>query len=149
MTKITGYLRQVRGLSMAGRTSSNHWVMIDGPEEFYGSNAAIRPKELLLLSLAGCTGSDVVAILQKKRAKVEAFEMNIEAEQTDEHPKVYKRIDMEFVVYGRDIKEKDVARAIELSETKYCGVTAMLKNTVEINSTFRIVDTTEGGLNNS
>ncbi len=149
MTKITGYLRQVRGLSMAGRTSSNHWVMIDGPEEFYGSNAAIRPKELLLLSLAGCTGSDVVAILQKKRAKVEAFEMNIEADQADEHPKVYKRIDLEFVVYGRNIKEKDVARAIELSETKYCAVTEMLRGKVEINTSFKIVDTTEGGLNNS
>ena len=149
MTKITGYLRQVRGLSMAGRTTSNHWVMIDGPEEFYGSNAAIRPKELLLLSLAGCTGSDVVAILQKKRAKVDAFEMNIVADQADEHPKVYKRIDLEFVVYGRNIKEKDVARAIELSETKYCAVTAMLKDSVEINSTYRIVDTSEEGLNNN
>ena len=85
----------------------------------------------------------MVAILQRKRANVEAFEMNIEAEQTDEHPKVYTKIDLEFVVYGKGIKEKDVARAIELSETKYCGVTAMLRNSVEITSHYRIVDTSE------
>lgn len=143
MSVSKAYLKQVKGLTFVGKTDSNHWVTIDGPEEFFGSNAAIRPKELLLLSLAGCTASDVVAILQKKRVKVDNFEMNVTAEMTETHPKIYSNIDLEFVVYGKDIKEKDVERAIQLSEEVYCGVTAMLKSTVKIRTSYRIVETGE------
>ncbi|NOX67197.1 MAG: osmotically inducible protein OsmC [Chlorobi bacterium] len=139
MSVSKAYLKQVNGLTFVGKTDSNHWVTIDGPEDFFGSDAAIRPKELLLLSLAGCTASDVVAILQKKRVKVDNFEMNVTAEMTETHPKVYSKIDLEFVVYGKDIKEKDVERAIQLSEEVYCGVTAMLKSAVKITTSYRIV----------
>ncbi len=78
-----------------------------------------------------------------EKANVVAFKMKIKAEQTEEHFKVYRKINLEFVVYEKGIKGKDVARAIELSETKYCGVTAMLRSTVEINSTYKIIDTSE------
>lgn len=139
MSVCKAYLKQVNGLTFVGKTDSNHWVTIDGPEDFFGSNAAIQPKELLLLSLAGCTASDVVAILQKKRVKVDNFEMNVTAEMTETHPKVYSSIDLEFVVHGKDIKDKDVERAIQLSEEVYCGVTAMLKSTVKITTSYRIV----------
>ncbi len=137
------YLKQIKGITFVGKTDSNHWVTVDGPEDFGGSNAAIRPKELLLLSLAGCTASDVAAILQKKRVKLDDFEMNISAETTDTHPKVYSKIHLEFVFYGKDIKEKDVERAIELSQEIYCGVTAMLKSSVEITHSYKIVSTEE------
>lgn len=143
MSVSKAYLKQVKGLTFVGKTDSNHWVTIDGPEDFFGSNAAIRPKELLLLSLAGCTASDVVAILQKKRVKVDNFEMNVTAEMTETHPKIYSNIDLEFVVYGKDIKDKDVERAIQLSEEIYCGVTAMLKSTVKIKTSYRIVEPEE------
>ena len=143
MSKTKAFIKQVRGLSFAGKTDSNHWVMMDGPKEFFGSDAGIRPKELLLLSLAGCTGSDVVAILQKKRVKLADFEMNIEADLTEEHPKIYSKIYLEYVFYGKNIKEKDVLRAIELSQTKYCGVTAMLEKTVKIVHSHKIIDTGE------
>ncbi len=143
MSKVKAFVKQLNGITFAGRTNSNHWVMMDGPEDFGGSNAAIRPKELLLLSLAGCTGSDVAAILQKKRVKLDGFEMNLEAEQTEEHPKVYSKIKLEYVFYGKNIKAKDVERAIELSQTKYCGVTAMLQASVKITHSYRIVDTSE------
>jgi putative redox protein len=139
MATSKAYLKQVKGITFAGKTDSNHWITMDGPENFGGSDAGIRPKELLLLSLAGCTASDVVSILQKKRVKLDDFEINISAEMTEEHPKVFTKIDLEFVFYGDNIAEKDVERAIELSETKYCGVTAMLEKALEINHTYKIV----------
>ena len=138
MSTSKAYLKQVKGITFAGKTDSNHWITVDGPENFGGSDAGIRPKELLLLSLAGCTASDVVSILQKKRVKLDDFEINISAEMTEEHPKVFTKIDLEYVFYGDNIAEKDVERAIELSETKYCGVTAMLEKAIDINHTYKI-----------
>ena len=90
------FMKQVRGITFVGKTDSGHWITIDGPENFYGSNAGIRPKELLLLSLAGCTVSDVVSVLQKKRVPLNGFESNITAEQSDEHPQVYTKINIEY-----------------------------------------------------
>ena len=138
MATSKAYLKQIKGISFAGKTDSNHWITMDGPENFGGSDAGIRPKELLLLSLAGCTASDVVSILQKKRVKLDDFEMNISADMTEEHPKVYSKIDLEYVFYGENIKEKDVERAIELSETKYCGVTAIFEKAMDIKHSYRI-----------
>ncbi len=139
MATSKAYLKQVKGIAFAGKTDSNHWITVDGPENFGGSDAGIRPKELLLLSLAGCTASDVVSILQKKRVKLDDFEINISAEMTEEHPKVFTKVDLEYVFYGDNIAEKDVERAIDLSQTTYCGVTAMLKKAMEINHTYKIV----------
>ena len=138
MSVKNAYLKQINGITFAGKTDSNHWVTLDGPEEFGGSNAGIRPKELLLLSLAGCTSSDVVSILNKKKADLQDYEVNISAEMQDEHPKVYTKINLEYVFYGDDIKEKDVERAIELSQTKYCAVTKMFENAMTIEHTYRI-----------
>jgi putative redox protein len=137
------YLKQIAGLSLAARGESNHWITMDGPEKLGGANAGVRPKELLLMSLAGCTGSDVVSILQKKRVNLTDFEINITAQQTEEHPKVFSEIDLEYVFYGKDIKEKDVERAIELSTETYCGVSAMLKKAMKINHSYRIVEIEE------
>ncbi len=95
----------------------------------------------MLLSLAGCTASDVVSILQKKRVKLDDFEINISAEITEEHPRVFTKIDLEYVFYGDNIAEKDVERAIELSETKYCGGAAMLEKAIEINHAYKIEKT--------
>lgn len=143
MATVKAQVKQLSGITFAGKTSSKHWVMMDGPEDFGGSDAAIRPKELLLLALGGCTGSDVASILQKKRVKLDGFEMNIEAEMTEEHPKVYSNITLEYVFYGKKIDPKAVERAIELSLTKYCGVTAMFEKAISIEHKYRIVDTSE------
>ncbi len=115
-----------------GLTDSNHWVPMDGPAQFGGSDAGIRPKELLLLSLAGCTGSDVASIMDKMREPYTRFEVGIEAEMTDEHPKVYSKIEVIYRVWGEGLHEEKVRRAIELSETVYCGVSAMLRKSCEI-----------------
>lgn len=138
MATKKAYLKQVKGITFVGKTDSNVWISIDGPEKFGGSNAGIRPKELVLLALAGCTGSDVVSILQKKRAKLEDFEINITAETREEHPQVFTKIRIEYVFYGNELETEDIERAIELSSTKYCSVQAMLKPSVEITHSYRI-----------
>ncbi len=140
------YLKQVKGLTLAAKGESNHWITMDGPEKLGGSDAGVRPKELILMGLAGCTASDVISILQKKRVNLTDFEINITAQQVEAHPKVFDHIDLEYVFYGTGIKEKDVERAIELSTETYCGVSAMLKKAMTINHTYRIVETVEENL---
>lgn len=139
MGTTKAFIKQLRGITFAGKAVSNNWIMLDGPENFGGSGAATRPKELLLLSLGGCTGSDVISILEKKRVKLDGFEINLSADVTEEHPKVFTKVHVEYVFYGNDIKENVVERAIELSQTKYCGVTAMLQKAMEITHSYRIV----------
>jgi putative redox protein len=143
MEQKKAFIKQLQGITFAGKTDSNNWVMIDGPEKFGGSNAAIRPKELLLLSLGGCTASDVASILKKKRVKLDDFEINLTADATEDYPQVYTKIHIEYVFYGKDIQAKDVERAIELSQTKYCGVTAMLSKAMEITHSYRIEESKE------
>jgi putative redox protein len=126
------------GVTFMAKGDSGHWVTMDGPADFGGSNAGSRPKELVLFALGGCTGSDVAAILRKKRVPVQAFEMNLTATQAEEHPQVYTSIHVEYVLYGTGINPIDVERAIELSTTKYCSVSAMLKASVNITHAYRI-----------
>jgi putative redox protein len=139
MTTKTARLVQLQGIAFAGTADSNHWTVMDGPESVGGRAAATRPKELVLLGLAGCTASDVVSILRKKRAALDRLEVNVTAEEREEHPRIYTSIHLEFVLYGDGLKDRDVARAIELSETTYCSVGAMLKPTVLITHSFKIV----------
>ena len=131
-------LKQVEGITLAGLSDSGHWVMVDGPESLGGSAAGPRPMELILLGLGGCTSMDVISILQKKRVALNGYECHIEAECATEHPKVYTHITLKFIFYGEDIPPAAVERAIELSETKYCSVTAMLSKTAEIRSEYEI-----------
>lgn len=138
MSTSTAYLKQINGISFVAKAGSNHWITMDGPEHVGGNDAGPRPKELVLMALAGCTASDVVSILKKKRVKLDNFEINISADICEGHPKVFTKIDLEYVFYGNEIGEKDVERAIELSQTTYCGVTDMLKKAAEINHTYRI-----------
>ncbi len=138
MAEKKAYVRQIKGITFAGKSDSNHWVTMDGPENFGGSDAGVRPKELILIGLGGCTGSDVVTILQKKKVDISGFEMNLSADVAEEHPQVYTKIHIEYVFYGKGIQEKDVERAIELSMTKYCGVTAMLNKAMPVTHSFRI-----------
>ena len=131
-------VKQLNGITFAGKSDSNHWVVIDGPESFGGSDAGSRPKELLLLALGGCTASDVVSILKKKRVALENFDVRLQANVREEHPQVFTDIHVEYVFYGEDIIPADVERAIELSTTKYCSVSAMLRNNVNITHSYRI-----------
>lgn len=140
MGKANVSVKQLQGITFAGIGDSDAWVMMDGPSDFGGSSGAVRPKELLLHSLGGCTGSDVASILQKKRIQVDKLEMNISAETSDDHPKIFTSAHIEYVFYGKDIDEKAVERAIELSQTKYCGVTFMLAKAFPITHSYKIVE---------
>jgi putative redox protein len=132
------FLKQIQGPTFAVKGDSGHWVVMDVGETEGGSNAGPRPKELLLFALAGCTGVDVVNILRKKRAPVQDFKMNLTGHEATEHPKGFTDIHIEYIFYGNGINPADVERAIELSTTTYCSVSATLKANVNITHSYRI-----------
>jgi putative redox protein len=129
---------QVKGITFLGKTDSNHWVPMDGPADFQGHDAAIRPKELILISLGGCSGSDVASILNKMREKVHRFEMDLSAESATEHPKVFTKIHITYKFWGEDLKQANIEKAINLSQERYCSVSAMLRASVEITHSYEI-----------
>ena len=131
-------LKQIQGLTFVGKGKTNHWVTIDGPKQFHGSEAASRPMELLLLSLGSCTGSDVVSILRKKRVGFNRLDINVVGEQSETHPKVFTKIHVEYIFFGENIEESDVKRAIDLSQNKYCPISAMLKKSCEITYSYQV-----------
>lgn len=100
--------------------------------------AGIRPMRLLLLGMAGCTAMDVVSILQKKRVAFTGLQVHVTAERAEDHPKVYTQIHLEYTAKGEDVDPRALARAIELSVTKYCSAIAMLAETAEITTSYRI-----------
>ena len=99
-----------------------------------GDNDGFRPMEMIAVGLAGCTAMDVISILQKKRQDVTAFETQVHADRAAEHPKVYTEITMEYIVTGHGVELDALERAVELSESKYCSVNGMLKQSVKINT---------------
>jgi len=103
-----------------------------------GDNDGFRPMELLAIGLAGCTAMDVVSILQKKRQNVTGFEVRIDTERAQEHPKVFTHVKVEYVIDGHQVDPVAVERAIELSLTKYCPAQAMLAKAVKIEHTYLI-----------
>jgi len=126
-------------MTFIGKAGSNHLVPMDSGPDFGGDSSATKPMELLLLGLGGCTGMDIVPLLKKMRQDVTAVELNITAERSEAHPKVYTRIDLEYVVTGKALEEEKVKRAIDLSQEKYCSVSAMLKKTCPVSYTIRII----------
>ncbi len=138
MTKANAKIVHIKGVTFMGITDSKHWVPMDGPEKFGGSEAGIRPKELLLLSLSGCTGADVASILTKMREPFTRFEVDVDADTTEEHPKVYSTIRLNYKFWGEGLNPKNIEKAIDLSQNKYCGVTAMLQKSVNIEHSYVI-----------
>jgi putative redox protein len=117
-----------------GRASSGHAIVVDASVEKQGSS----PMELLLIGMAGCTAYDVMSILEKKRQGVTGLEVSARAERAEEPPRVYTKIEVEYVLRGRDIKPKAVEDAIHLSKEKYCSASIMLGKTAQITTSYRI-----------
>jgi len=130
------YLKQIDNFSLVARAESNHWLSIDEKVEDGGNGAATSPMELMLMSVASCSAMDVISILKKRRVENLQLEIEVEVERRDEHPRIYTNIHLTYIVTGKDIKEKDVARAIQLSEDKYCSAIAMVKNTAKMTSEY-------------
>jgi putative redox protein len=131
-------------MSFVGKADSGFTVNLGADPDVGGDADGFRPMELMLLSLIGCTAMDVISILRKKRQHVTAFDVQAHAEQADEHPKVFTAVTLKYVVHGVGIDPQAVARAIELSQTKYCPAQAMLVQAVPIVHEYEIIEVEKG-----
>lgn len=122
-----------------GVSPSGHALTLDTNHD---RSVAPSPVELLLVALGSCTAIDVITILQKKRLDVSSYEVEVSGERRSEHPRSFTSMHVHHIVTGRNIPEKAVAQAIDLSENKYCSVAATLRPNVEIHSTFEIIEST-------
>jgi len=127
-------------MTFVGESASGHAVVMDGPPEFGGRDLGIRPMEMLILGLGGCSSFDVILILQKSRQQVFNCELELDYDRASEDPKVFTRIHMHFKVSGRNLDEKKVAKAIQLSADKYCSASVMLGKTAQISHDFEIIE---------
>jgi putative redox protein len=119
---------------------SGHSVSMDASPEFGGEDAGSRPKELLLAAIAGCSGMDVVELLRKMRVEIQKFDMAVSADVSETHPKVYTRLHIIYTLKGKNIDAAKVRKAVDMSQEKYCGVSAMLRKAMEITYEIKIVD---------
>ena len=130
----------VDGMLMVGKSHSGHSITMDGPPEIGGENLGVRPMEMLLLGVAGCTMIDVVTTLKKMRQELTHCETKVNAERADDHPKVFTDIHIQFLVKGNDLDSKKVEKAITLSAEKYCSASIMLGKTASITHDFEILE---------
>lgn len=129
---------QHEDLLLEAENDTGNRITLDSAAAVGGKNRGARPLQLLLMGLAGCTAMDVISILQKKRISLVDFRVVVTAEQASQHPKVYTKIHIEYIVTG-DVSEQALARAIQLSEETYCSAQAMLRKAAEITSSYRII----------
>ena len=133
-------VKWVEEATFIAESGSGHAVVMDGPPELGGRNLGVRPMEMLLLGMGGCTAFDVIHILKKARQPVTDCVADLEAERADTDPKVFTKIHVHFVVTGKGLDEKRVARAVELSAEKYCSASIMLASGgVEISHDYEII----------
>jgi putative redox protein len=133
-------IKWVDGAMFLGESGSGHAVVMDGAPENGGRNLGLRPMEMLLTGMGGCTAFDVKMILDKARQNVTGCEAEIHAERADAVPAVFTKIHVHFIVSGKGLTEKAVARAVNLSAEKYCSASIMLSKVVEITHDYEIVD---------
>jgi putative redox protein len=137
---MTAKITWINGRAFLGESGSGHAVVMDGAPEAGGRNIGVRPMEMMLLGLGGCTAFDVVMILEKAREKVTGCEIALEAERAGEDPKVFTAVKMIYTLTGKGLKPAVVERAVRLSEEKYCSASAMFRHTAEISSDWKIVE---------
>jgi putative redox protein len=128
------------GMTFTGTDAVGVRIPIVSPP---GATTGPTPMELVLMALAGCTGMDVVSILEKKRQPAQTLEIHVRGKRAEEHPRVYTEIELEFIFTGEALTPEAAARAIELSATKYCSVGGMLSKAAPIRTSFRILPPVE------
>lgn len=126
---LEGKLKGSMGFEME---LNGHNFIMDASEETGGEDQGPRPKQLLLAGLIGCTGMDVVSILKKMKVKLDDLIIKVESDSTQEHPKTYKNIHLTYIFMGKDLPEAKLEKAVSLSQDRYCGVSAMLKEATPI-----------------
>jgi putative redox protein len=132
-------VKWIDGRMFVGETGSGHAVIMDGPPNHGGRNMGIRPMEMILLGVGGCSSFDVLEILQKGRHAVSDCKVEITAERVDTVPSVFSHIHLHFVVTGTALKDSVVARAVKLSAEKYCSASIMLSSSVSISHDFEVI----------
>ena len=128
------------GMAFTGTSDSGYLIPLDAKKEAGGHELGFRPLQLFAVGLAGCTAMDVISILQKKRQEVTEFSVATEVERAEEHPRVFTKIVIEYNVTGKNLELEAVERAVDLSEKKYCGAMAMLRETAEITHKINIME---------
>jgi len=136
-------IKQVQGTTLVAHADSHHWVVMDGSEVYGGSSAGSSPKELLMFALGGCTANDVIPILRKKRIPVEKLEIRVIGNVREEHPQIFTDLHIEYIFYGDDLDTDAIERAIDLSITKYCAVSAMLSGVVNLTHSYLVLPTAQ------
>ena len=131
-------IKWMHDVCFKGSSESGHEVVLDGPEELGGKGLGMRPMEMMLIGMGGCTSFDVVTILKRSRQQITGCIAEIEAIRADEIPKVFTSIHIHFLIKGIDLQEKAIKRAIELSANKYCSASIMLGKSVKITHDFVI-----------
>lgn len=127
-------------MSFDGTSNSGFVLPLGSVPEVGGDNDGFLPMELFLIGLAGCTGMDVISILQKKHQQIATFEVSVTADRSQTHPKIFTRILIEYILSGQNLERDAIERAVELSETKYCPAQAILTKTASIEHKINIVD---------
>jgi len=122
---------------------NGHKIIIDAEPAVGGENRGPRPKPFMLAALGGCTAMDVISILKKMRIEPDDFKVNVEGDLTDEHPKQFYRIHVVYEFKGKDLPYDKLKKAVELSEERYCGVSAVYKKVMELTSEIKIIDAKE------
>ncbi len=117
---------------------NGHKIMLDAAEGVGGENRGPRPKPLMLTALAGCTGMDVISILKKMRVEPDNFDVIVEGDLTEEHPKQFYKMNVIYEFTGKDLPLEKLKKAVSLSEERYCGVSALYKKAIELTSEIRI-----------
>ena len=125
-------------LSFIGEADTGFSLPLGANPQVGGDNDGFRPMELIAIGIAGCTAMDVISVLQKKRQNVTAFEVQLRSQQAQDYPRVFTKIEIEYLISGDDIDETAVQRAIELSENKYCPALAMFYQILPIKLSYKI-----------
>ena len=133
-------VKWVENVTFVGEADSGHAVVMDAAVENGGNNRGMRPMEMLLVGMGGCTAIDVVLILKKARQPVTDCEVLVDAERASEHPKVFTRIRVHYRIRGKGLAEAQVKRAVDLSAHKYCSASSMLGKTAEMTHDYEILE---------
>ena len=133
-------VKWIDGMLMVGKSDSGHAIVMDGPPEIGGENLGIRPMEMLLLGMTGCTMIDVVSTLKKMREDIVDCQTQVSADRSEEYPKVFTNIHVHFVLRGKQLNPSKVDKAIKLSAEKYCSASIMIGKTAIITHDYEIIE---------
>jgi len=140
MSTMTVELAWKNGKRFEGTNSWGHEIVVDAASESGGEESGLKPTELLLYGVAGCTGMDIVGILQKKRQKLTSLMITVEGDQQESYPRPFHEVRVHYVATGEDLDEKALAKAIELSEGKYCVVSQTVQRETRVTTSYEIVE---------